>query len=49
MANRTEVDGRDGLRSHPEGLRLFFDERFQIKMRFSVSSRSNHFVPIRKP
>ena len=27
MANRTEIDGRDGLRSHPESLHLFFDER----------------------
>src|SRR5688572_21083980 len=48
VANRTEVDGRDGLRSRPEGPCLFFDERFQIKMYFSVSSRSYHFVPIRK-
>src|SRR6185437_15655178 len=42
MANRTEVDGRDGLRSRPKGLRLLFDERFQIKMRFSASSRPYH-------
>src|SRR5262249_19078693 len=45
MTNSAQIHSRDGLRRGTKSTRLFFDERFQIKARFSVPSVSNHFFP----